>query len=172
MSAFNQLRNIWKSGNISIKTKIRLFNSIVKPALLHGAETWRTIVATTKKTQTFINNCLRWILRIHWPETISNQELWQRTGQQPLDETILQRRWRWIATPCESRPPTSLDKPSRGTPKAKGSKAGQGTPGAATWMRTARRQAIPGDNWRDWHRTEMLGGPLSAAYAPGGVVSK
>ncbi len=75
-----------------------------------------------------------------------------------------------LATPCESRPPTSLDKPSRGTPKAKGSKAGQGTPGAVTWMRTARRQAIPGENWRDWHRTEMLGGPLSAAYAPGGVV--
>ncbi len=38
-AAFIQLRNIWNSKIISRHTKIRLFNSNVKPVLLYGAET-------------------------------------------------------------------------------------------------------------------------------------
>ena len=95
-AAFLQLKNIWTSSELSANTKIRLFNTIVKSVLLYGAETWRTTVTTTKKIQTFINNCLRRILRIRWPDTISNEELWQRTKQKPADVEIRKRRWRWI----------------------------------------------------------------------------
>ena len=87
---------IWTSRDLSANAKIRLFNTIVKSVLLYGAETWRTTVTTTKKIQTFINNCLRRILRIRWPDTISNEELWQRTKQKPADVEIRKRRWRWI----------------------------------------------------------------------------
>jgi hypothetical protein len=68
----------------------------VKPILLYGAETWRTTATTMKKIQVFINTCLRKILKIRWPERISKDELWQRTKQQPVEDDILQRRWRWI----------------------------------------------------------------------------
>ena len=95
-AAFLQLKNVWASSDLSFSTKIRLFNTIVKPVLLYGAETWRTTVTTIKKIQTFINNCLRRILRIRWPDTISNEELWQRTRQKPAKVEIQQRRWRWI----------------------------------------------------------------------------
>jgi hypothetical protein len=95
-AAFHQLKNTWGSSEISITTKIRLFNTIVKPILLYGAETWRTTVTTMKKIQVFINTCLRKILKIRWPDKISNEELWQRTKQQPVDQDVLQRRWRWI----------------------------------------------------------------------------
>ena len=44
--------------------KIRIFNTIVKPVLLYGAETWRITVATMKGIQTFMNSCLRGIFRI------------------------------------------------------------------------------------------------------------
>ena len=50
-AAFNQLKNIWKSGSYSVHTKIRLFNSNVKPDLLYGSETWRTTLATTQKSR-------------------------------------------------------------------------------------------------------------------------
>ena len=95
-AAFNQLSNIWRSRSYSVQTKIRLFNSNVKSVLLYGAETWRTTLATTKRIQTFINTCLRLILRVHWPVTIRNEDLWQQSGQQPVDMTILHRRWSWI----------------------------------------------------------------------------
>lgn len=95
-AAFHQLKNIWGSRQFNITIKIRVFNTIVKPILLYGAETWRTTATTMKKIQVFINTCLRKILKIRWPERISKDELWQRTKQQPVKDDILQRRWRWI----------------------------------------------------------------------------
>ena len=95
-AAFIALKNIWRSNLITSRTKIRLFNSNVKSALLYGAETWRTTKTTIKRVQTFINSCLRRILKIHWPNTISNADLWERTNQVPAEEEIRRRRWRWI----------------------------------------------------------------------------
>jgi len=63
---------------------------------VYGSETWRTTKKTTRKVQTFINNCHRRILKIHWPETISNVELWQRTKQETIEIEIKRRRWGWI----------------------------------------------------------------------------
>ena len=74
-AAFHQLQKVWGSSELPRNTKIRIFNSMVKPVLLYGAE--RTTVTTMKKIQSFINTCLRRILRVRWPNTISNLELWQ-----------------------------------------------------------------------------------------------
>jgi len=68
----------------------------VKSVLLYGAETWRTTNTTTKKLQTFINNCLRRILQIRWPNTISNSDLWEKTHQQNAGDEIRRRRLGWI----------------------------------------------------------------------------
>ena len=43
-----------------------------------------------KKIQTFINTCIRRILQIRWPQTISNRELWKRTKQQPAEDVVLE----------------------------------------------------------------------------------
>ena len=87
-SAFNMLKKIWSSREIGTSTKVCLFNSNVKWVLLYGAETWQKTKASMKKIQTFINQCLRRILRIHWPETISNENLWARMQQTPVEEDI------------------------------------------------------------------------------------
>ncbi|VDO51921.1 unnamed protein product [Schistosoma margrebowiei] len=36
------------------------------------------------------------ILNVHWPDTISNSLLWERTNQLPAEEEIRKRRWKWI----------------------------------------------------------------------------
>ena len=94
--AFQQLKSVWRSGNISTKTKLRIFNSNVKSVLLYGSETWNLTKQIVSKLQSFINGCLRKILKIHWPDTIRNVVLWRRTRQQPIDREIKRRRWRWI----------------------------------------------------------------------------
>ncbi|VDO91769.1 unnamed protein product [Schistosoma margrebowiei] len=63
---------------------------------MYGAETWRTTTTTIKKVQVFINSCLRKILNIHWPDTISNSLLWEETNQLSAEEEIRKRRWKWI----------------------------------------------------------------------------
>ncbi|VDP24851.1 unnamed protein product [Schistosoma margrebowiei] len=89
--AFLQLKNIWNSKQLSTNIKVRIFNTNVKAVLLYGAETWRTTTTTIKKVQVFINNCLRKILNINWPDTISNSLLWERTNQLPAEEEIRKR---------------------------------------------------------------------------------
>ena len=95
-TAFFQLNNVWKSGVLGTTTKIRIFNSNVKSVLLYGSETWRLTKTTTNRIQAFINNCLRRILRIYYPNTIRNEELWRRTGHRRIEVEIQRRRWRWI----------------------------------------------------------------------------
>ncbi|RUS80616.1 hypothetical protein EGW08_011626 [Elysia chlorotica] len=91
--AFNSLRPIWNSSALSIRNKLRIFNTNVKSVLLYGTETWRTTKTNTKKLQTFINICLKYILKVRWPQTISNEELWRRTEQAPIDIQIKKRKW-------------------------------------------------------------------------------
>ena len=106
-SAYNILKKVWNSRELGTSTKVRLFNSNAKSVLLHGAESWRTTKASMKKIQTFINQCLRGILRIHWPETISNENLWARAQQTPVEEDIRRRRWRWLGHMLR-KPPSSI----------------------------------------------------------------
>ncbi|VDP37266.1 unnamed protein product [Schistosoma margrebowiei] len=95
-AAYLQLRNIWNSKQLSINTKIRIFNTNLKTVLLYGAETWRTTKAIIQKIQVFINSCLRKILQIRWPDIISNNVLWERTNHIPAEEEIRKKRWKWI----------------------------------------------------------------------------
>ncbi|MEE4247398.1 MAG: reverse transcriptase domain-containing protein [Kangiellaceae bacterium] len=148
-AAFITLRNIWKSRQITTRTKLRLFNSNVKSVLLYGAETWRTIKSTTNRIQTFINSCLRKILRIHWPETINNKDLWQRTNQLPAKQELRRRRWRWIGHTLR-KPPSNITrqaltwnpqgKRKRGRPKS-------------TWRRDLEADTRQmGYSWRELER--------------------
>ena len=95
-AAFVMLKNIWASGGISMRTKLRIFNSNVKSVLLYGCETWRTTQSMQQKIQTFLNTCLRCIYKIKWQEKIRNEDLWAPAGQEPVAKQILQRRWGWI----------------------------------------------------------------------------
>ena len=78
-AAFMALRNIWKNRSISRTTKLKIFRSNVKSILLYGSETWLFNNEVKWKLQTFINRCLRRIFNIHWPETVSNQVLWDKS---------------------------------------------------------------------------------------------
>ena len=89
---------------MSTNTKVRIFNTNVKTVLLYGAETWRTTKAIIQKIQVFINSCLRKILRIRWPDTISNKLLWETTNQIPVEEEIRRRRWKWIGHTLRKSP--------------------------------------------------------------------
>ena len=88
-STFSILIPVWKEKCIRLQTKLRIFNTNVKSALLYGWETWRSTKLLTKKLLTFIVN-------IRWPEVISNEDLWERTQQCRIEESIKRRKWKWI----------------------------------------------------------------------------
>lgn len=94
--AFANLSKFWLSANISKKTKIRVFNSNIKSVLLYACETWLVTEKLTHSLQTFVNKCLRRIIGIRWPDTISNRQLWELTGQKEIKLEIRARKWRWV----------------------------------------------------------------------------
>ena len=94
--AFRTLRPVWLSSQLSINTTICIFNTNVKPVLLYGCETWKTTQSLNNKLQVFINSRLRYILKVWWPNKISNKELWKKTKQEEISTTIKRRKWSWI----------------------------------------------------------------------------
>ena len=148
-ATFAQLRNVWRSGTLSTNTKIRMFNTLVKPVLLYGSETWRTTETITRKLQTFINGCLRRLLKIRWQERISNEELWQRTSQIPIGEEILKRRWRWIGHTLRKVPESTTRQALAWNPQ--GARR-VGRP-RNTWQRDVQaRLREQGITWREMER--------------------
>ena len=128
--AFVMLKNIWASGGISMRTKLRIFNSNVKSVLLYLCETWRTTQTMQRKIQTFFNTCLRRIYKIQWQEKIRNEDLWERVGQEPVAKQILRRKWGWIGH--------TLRKPASNTTRQ-----------ALTWNpQGEKKRGRPRNSWR------------------------
>jgi len=94
--SFSKLRRVWLSKSLRKDTKIRIFNACVKSVLLYGCETWFVTKEIQRKIQTFVKRCLRCILRIWWPNIISNKDLWKVTGQADIIVEIRKRKFRWI----------------------------------------------------------------------------
>jgi hypothetical protein len=60
----------------------------MKGVLLYGRETWKNSKTMTAKLQVFIDKFLRKVLRIFWPDQITNKELWKSTKQPRIDLQI------------------------------------------------------------------------------------
>ena len=95
-AAFTSLNKIWKTRDISLRTKLRIFNSNVESVLLYGCEAWNASQTCIKRIQVFINKCLRKLLGIRWTDRITNEEVFRRTRQCPVGDEVGRRRWRWI----------------------------------------------------------------------------
>ena len=150
--AFNTLRPVWRSKALSLRNKIRIFNTNVKSVLLYGSETWRVTKTSTHKLQTFINKCLRNILTIRWPEVVSNEHLWDRTKQMPIETEIKMRKWGWIGhtlrKPASNITRQALDWNPQGKRKV-------GRP-KQTWRRsTDAEMRAAGTTWAELRRTSQ-----------------
>ncbi|RUS88821.1 hypothetical protein EGW08_003451 [Elysia chlorotica] len=148
--AFITLRQIWKSKTLSIHNKLRIFNTNVKSVLLYGSETWRVTKTNSKKIQGFTNRCLRNILGVHWPEVISNEELWERTRQTPVETEIMKRKWGWIGhtlrKPASNITRQALDWNPQGKRKV-------GRP-KQSWRRSVEEEVkASGTTWAELRRT-------------------
>ena len=118
-TAFASLRKIWQSGSLSQRTKLRLFQSNVMSVLLYGAETWYLNKGLENKLQVFVNKCLRRILKIFWPNTISNSNLLARCDMNAVKFIIRQRKWRWLGHTLRKGPGDITQQALRWNPQGK-----------------------------------------------------
>ena len=75
---------------------MKVFRSNVISVLLYGCETWKVTATTTQRLQVFVNRCLSRILRIRWPDRITNAELHKICEFDELRRMVKRRKWSWI----------------------------------------------------------------------------
>ena len=92
---------LWKRTNITTKTKVRLFRTLILPILLYGSETWTLLKPDLNKLEVFQMRCLRQILGVSLRDRITNERIRAMCQQQPaIEEQVQQRRLRWFGHVC------------------------------------------------------------------------
>ena len=98
-------RNFWRLAaplyrrpEISVKTKVRLFNTTVMPSLLYGSETWAPLQSQVRRLETFQMRCLRYILGIRYAThgNVSHKRVRRRTNVRPIADVLRVNRLRWL----------------------------------------------------------------------------
>jgi hypothetical protein len=94
--AFRRSKTMWGSKHVNAKKRIRIYNACVKPVLTYNSGTWALTQADSNSLDAFHRRQLRAVLGIRYPEIISNDELYRRTGAEPLSLELFHARWRLL----------------------------------------------------------------------------
>ena len=98
---YYSLLNLFKRRAISQTTKLRVYNTVVRPILLYGCEVWGLTKTLEKKLEVFENKILRRITGpVYEPETQRwrmrhNWEIREKNNQPHIGQVIKARRIQW-----------------------------------------------------------------------------
>ena len=140
---------IWISTQYSTHTKLKIYKSCVLATLLYGSECWRMTKTDANKLSSFHTTCLR-ILRIFWPNKVSNRDLLQKCSTENMPTLIKRRRWRWIGHVLRMEPGSYPRIALQWTPEGR---RRSGRP-KQTWRRTV--EAEMKEMGQSWERLQRL----------------
>ena len=95
MQNMKNLQTLLTSNKLSIKLKMRLFNTYLSSIMLYNSELWTMTKSLEKKLDAFQRRLLRKILKLSWPKHCSNEKLHHITKTEPWSITIQRRRLSW-----------------------------------------------------------------------------
>lgn len=95
-SALNKAMALWRGSKVAERRRIHIYNTCVKPILTYNMGTWALTQSESNKLDAFHRTQLRRVIGIHYPDKISNKELYERTGSNPINEEMYSARWRLL----------------------------------------------------------------------------
>ena len=101
-AAFAGMWRVWRSNNISMAVKGRVYEAVVRTTLLYGCESWTLKAAEINRIAVFDNSRLRQIAQVYWRQFRTNQSVQQQIfGPRAIAvgdvrKIIRQRRLRWL----------------------------------------------------------------------------
>ena len=93
-TVFQKIRPIWPTQTITMRTKIKLFNTVVIPIAIYSNDIWKIAVKTAIKLNIFQQRCLRKILDITYCDHITSEEILQPSGMKRLKDVVPEHRLR------------------------------------------------------------------------------
>ena len=92
--AMNDCYNIFlKNNSISKKTRVRLYNALVKPHLMYNIAAIPLKGSDKDKLNATHRVHLRRVIGNFFPDTLHSEELYVKTDQQPLEVDIVYQKW-------------------------------------------------------------------------------
>ena len=89
-------KRVWENKQLSLNTKLKVYQACILSTLLYGSETWTTYARQENRLQTFHLRCLRRILGITWQDKITNTTVLKIAGSHSMHLLLSQRRLRWL----------------------------------------------------------------------------
>ena len=80
---------------ISVKVKGRVHKTVVRPAMLHGAETWPVKKVQEKKLDVAEMKMLRWMCGVTKMDRITNERIRGTTKVVEMSKKVQERRLQW-----------------------------------------------------------------------------
>src|SRR5207244_3436977 len=75
-----KLGKLWRSREITCKTKLKVYDILIRSIVLYNAETWTLKVENTRRLQVFEMACLRRIMGISKRQHVRNTDIILRSG--------------------------------------------------------------------------------------------
>ena len=163
-AAYYKLRKVRASSQYRRKTKLRIYKSNVMSVLLYGAECWKVNQNDGQRLNTFHNRCLRRILRIFWPTTISNEKLYEEVEISRITDIIKARRWSFIGHVLRFENTNDCRIVMNWTPVGKRSIRRP----KETWRRMVEKDEmhLGGNHGQRWYRGRLTGRNGGLLYMP------
>ena len=96
-------QKLWKRNEISLKTKLRIYNAIIMSCLLYGAEMWDLNAKELQRVESFHAKCLRKILKVKYTEHRANHDIRAACNIPCALELIRRRRLNWLSSLASMR---------------------------------------------------------------------
>nr|VZI40152.1 unnamed protein product [Spirometra erinaceieuropaei] len=94
--AFDRLQStVWNRHGLQLSTKLKMYEAVILPTLLYGAETWTVYAKQARRLNHFHLSCLRRILRLNWQDRIPDTYVLERTGILSIYAILRQIQLRW-----------------------------------------------------------------------------
>ncbi len=97
LSEFSRLQPcLWSRREISLRTKGRVYQAVVRLILLYGCDTWPVRVADERMMEVFDDDSIRRILRVRSRDSVPSVKLWLRLCLSCIPTLLVQRKLHWL----------------------------------------------------------------------------
>ena len=93
---FGSFQKLWKSKQLSVPLKCKLYRALVLLVVLYSSKTWTMKKSTQRKLDSFHTSCLRRILCFSYLERVTNEEVLARSRMSTLSAKIMIKRLKWF----------------------------------------------------------------------------
>ena len=89
-------KRIWENHQLTLNTKLKVYQACVLSTLLYGSESCTTYARQENRLESFHLRCLRRIMGIRWQDIVTNTAVLEKAGSLSMHLMLCQRRLRWL----------------------------------------------------------------------------